>query len=394
MNINTVASIQQGLSQPTTFPNAPEEVNPNTKLTPELFKEAIGTRDTPPLFRTNNKVEKQNTEQHLKLANIFLKAKDFENASTFYEKAVGLDQNSLSQSDHENLLIAYKALGSKYYDYGAKEFHRLSELAQSSPDTYTAECTYLFNKSRDYFTKFIKLNGEKCTHDDYKLLGNACYNSKHYREALDYFNKSRKSFRTAGGLIEDMLKLYVKIAETSYQLNDYRSTIKWYENALEMDKSVLSRQDHQKLENSYRQYVDDCVASFLHPYITGQITRDNEPKGRDSLWVALRIYMPCKNPSKFDEIKEMAFQSYLKHAVLGLYVNQKLTSVTITTDSKKFGILVSALEESLPREFGMKLSTVEVVEHATKALNSVNEERFLQSEEARKYLMLGLLPKG
>ena len=134
-----------------------------------------------------------------------------------------------------------------------------------------------------------------------------------------------------------------------------------------------------------QEFIKNFVGSFLHPYITGQITRETDPKNRKPMIEVLQEKMPGFEPSKKGEVEEMALSAFFEKAALGLYVNQQrgASSTDLTSKSPEFEILVNALTEALPREFpNIKISEQNLREKASKALDVVNEERKLAQEEA------------
>lgn len=135
-------------------------------------------------------------------------------------------------------------------------------------------------------------------------------------------------------------------------------------------------------------FINDFVTSFLHPYISGQRNNENEAPNRPSLVELLLKNIPDYDPLHRDEIVDMAFQAYLKAAALGLYVNRKVIKGIIASYSEEFGILVSALEQSIPKDFCCKkISQTQLETYAIEALMEVNKERIRLAQETyeRKY---------
>ncbi len=123
--------------------------------------------------------------------------------------------------------------------------------------------------------------------------------------------------------------------------------------------------------------IEDFVSSFLHPYITGEITKENEPKNRKPMMELLLEELSDVESVTTNEIEKMAFNAYIKKAALGLYVNRginkrakdircyckvlwlrckgpfasRMNDCDIRPASQKFNRLIDALKESLPKDF-------------------------------------------
>jgi len=142
--------------------------------------------------------------------------------------------------------------------------------------------------------------------------------------------------------------------------------------------------------NEDKEFINNFVASFLHPYITGQITKETDSKDRKPMIELLQEKMPGFESSKMGEVEEMALNAFFEKAALGLYVNQERRTLSgralsgdITSKSPEFEILVNALTEALPREFpSRKISVQNLRKKASEAVDVVNEERKLAQEEA------------
>lgn len=182
------------------------------------------------------------------------------------------------------------------------------------------------------------------------------------------------------------------------------------------DRFVVTERENGKFveianqEDIAQKFINSFVTSFLHPYITGRICKENELKNRRPMMELLLEQLP-----KFDlsekEIEEIAFHKYLEKAALGLYTKKKNDLFDkyvllnnpqgmtfsqfqglifenrkrnasgdimpdITPKSPEFNHLIYALEKSIAKDFPKKeISKEELNKKASKALISVNKQR-------------------
>lgn len=154
-----------------------------------------------------------------------------------------------------------------------------------------------------------------------------------------------------------------------------------------LDKIKTESPTEQKSEllQKNQRFINDFVARFLHPYITGQITKETDSKARKPMIELLLEKMPGFEPLTKGEIEEMVLNAFFEKAALGLYVNQKKGADydDITSNSPKFECLVKALTEALPREFPNRIIAAQDLRvKASEALDIANKERKLALEQA------------
>jgi hypothetical protein len=120
----------------------------------------------------------------------------------------------------------------------------------------------------------------------------------------------------------------------------------------------LSNQSSQKKEDLA--FINEFVFSFLSPYISGKITAASDPQ--DRLPMIFQLFeaieknnsQPLSDPEK-KQIEELAFKSYLKTGMHGLYNRLKLDRYTEKSDSPQaseaYKKLFLALEPAIKKDF-------------------------------------------
>ena len=144
---------------------------------------------------------------------------------------------------------------------------------------------------------------------------------------------------------------------------------------------------HIQTPVSMEEFVKNFVAAFLHPYITGQITKETESKERkpmiEELFSELKKKFPEECTSKKEKIEAIAFDHYLFCAAQGLYVHcKKRGGEMITLENEEYNALLSALEEALPKDFPQKtVSQEKLKELAANTLRDFNMQRLRDRQE-------------
>lgn len=151
----------------------------------------------------------------------------------------------------------------------------------------------------------------------------------------------------------------------------------------------------QKMAPSINQAIDDFVAQFLHPYITGAITQDNDKADRKPMFDLLLEKFPTTDKSQIKALEKAALASYIKQATYGLYVNRLRKKSNLNKQSNEFSILRSTLYAALPKDFPdfSKQDQVQLQKQidamASISLDLVNAERSLLNKEAQKFVRAG-----
>jgi len=83
---------------------------------------------------------------------------------------------------------------------------------------------------------------------------------------------------------------------------------------------------------------------FLHPYITGQITEETDPKDRKSMIEQLMVKMDVV-PAEKEIIQQAAFDIYLEKAILGFYVVMQ-ESANFKPGSETFQECIGGIRQS------------------------------------------------
>jgi flagellar basal body-associated protein FliL len=164
------------------------------------------------------------------------------------------------------------------------------------------------------------------------------------------------------------------------------------QNTSSKPKAASSIKRKKGLDLKDKEFINDFVSSFLHPYITGKISREDDSKDRKPMIELLKEKMPGFELSMKDEVEEIALNIFFEKAALGLYVNQKRGALSgdITSESSEFKILIKALTKALPREFpSRKISNDDLRIKASEALVAVNEERKNAQEKALDFKVKG-----
>lgn len=150
-----------------------------------------------------------------------------------------------------------------------------------------------------------------------------------------------------------------------------------------VETNIISLPSENNNNLDFPQIIHEWVVRYLHPYISGQKTR-NEDLYRKPLVDLLLEKEPKLLSLPKDEVQNMAFDSYLKTAALGLYVYLKKKKKFIKPASSKFTHLVNALAESLPIDFPeKKLKGDEITKIASGVLESINTEKYRLDMEAK-----------
>jgi len=133
------------------------------------------------LFPLNGK-KKNLARLYTKLAETSYHLNDFPFAMEHYKIAIHTDKNALQDTD-------CKKLHKMSHDYWNQAVRIMKEQHKNTPEEYTTECLNLFRLCMESQNCYVAVKGEKSIAKDYRLLGNACYNSKQYKEALEPFKK-------------------------------------------------------------------------------------------------------------------------------------------------------------------------------------------------------------
>lgn len=163
-----------------------------------------------------------------------------------------------------------------------------------------------------------------------------------------------------------------------------------------------------KKENSislgnWKKYLDDFVKGYLDLYITGTITRENEPKNREPMMSILVKHFRETVGENFDPeaVETLAYGCYLTCSIKSIYAQLKtnkennnaipmLNFEIIEPKSNEFEVLLRALKEALPKDFLSEklkyLSENELRIDVTRALLKFN----LQISELKKIAMEGV----
>lgn len=121
--------------------------------------------------------------------------------------------------------------------------------------------------------------------------------------------------------------------------------------------------------------IENFITRFLHPYITGQITENNEPEDRKPLIEILLENLNIDNQTDRERVEEKVLNIYLQKAALGLYVN-RLEKLPLQKEEPEFEHLINALEKALPKDFPqLQLSKEELIARAGQALDEVNKTK-------------------
>ena len=135
------------------------------------------------------------------------------------------------------------------------------------------------------------------------------------------------------------------------------------------------------------EFVKTFVEAFLHPYITGHITKEMETKERkpmiEELFSELEKRFPEESTNNKERIETIACDHYLFCATQGLYVHcKKHGGETIAPESEGYDALVIALTEALPKDFPHKLlSQEELRKRVADVLQQVNIRRLCHYQE-------------
>lgn len=138
------------------------------------------------------------------------------------------------------------------------------------------------------------------------------------------------------------------------------------------DENISLEPSNAMVKKEHAEEIAGFVKAFLHPYISGEITPENEPKNRKSLESLLA--------EKFGDdpkIKKFALADYLEASALGLYINLKLGANTeLKPDSPEFKLLIDALGPAIRKDFpSLKLSKEDLIKKSGEALTNVNKMR-------------------
>jgi hypothetical protein len=170
--------------------------------------------------------------------------------------------------------------------------------------------------------------------------------------------------------------------------------------------AFTEKNNHPLFEKVNDEEINDFVARFLHPYISGEITQDNEIQNRPGLMTLLKEQIgQChdNNHVNLELVERRAFWAYLKTAALGLYVYLPRTmdyigrrSIDIIEPidneipskySDNFNILIEALIPAIKIDFpGSHIDRSLLIELAEKAFNEVNKEREVAFEQAMDFI--------
>lgn len=132
------------------------------------------------------------------------------------------------------------------------------------------------------------------------------------------------------------------------------------------------------LSKEQTEFISDFVTTYLHPYITGQITKETEDKNRKPMQEQLFDAMGELTEEQKQKAEKLAYANYVIRAAQGLYVHEKRhsNSPTIKVESNSFDVLIAALEKALPRDFpDREISPKTLRIQAAKALNDVTQLR-------------------
>lgn len=146
-----------------------------------------------------------------------------------------------------------------------------------------------------------------------------------------------------------------------------------YVNTFRVETNITSLPSENNKNLDFPQIIHEWVVRYLHSYITGQKTRNDEGLSRKPLVDLLLEKEPKLLSLPKDEVQNMALDSYVKTAALGLYVYLKKKKKFIKPTSSKFTHLVNALAESIPIDFPQKkLKGDEITTIASRVLESIN----------------------
>lgn len=136
--------------------------------------------------------------------------------------------------------------------------------------------------------------------------------------------------------------------------------------------------DYKTLTYDDKEFINNFVGSFLHPYILGFITEKTDPKDREAMIDQLIKAMPNYDESKKEEVEDLAFHAFLEKGAQGLYaqIHIRTQFEVVTPADETFKYLLSAITKALPKEFPNLKGSKETVEEKTKeALAIVNKQR-------------------
>ena len=164
-------------------------------------------------------------------------------------------------------------------------------------------------------------------------------------------------------------------------------------NPVHENETILLNVKFDDPRKKEEEFVHQFVTSFLHPYISGQITRASEDHSRKPLIEQLLEQTKDFTLTK-ENIERIAFKTFFEKAALGAYVNRRRFDFNernprwvgvekITSESDEFDILLYALNESLPKEVPHIAISEEILKiKAIEAVNNVTEERKRIEKEA------------
>ena len=132
--------------------------------------------------------------------------------------------------------------------------------------------------------------------------------------------------------------------------------------------------------------INALVSRFLHPYITGEITKETDSPREPLIQLLKKQLAEVKLTIDTFALETLAIDAFIQQSALGLYPHRYLQlqpserrstiNDDITPSSPLFKELVEALKYAIPREFpGKKLSSSTIHLKATEALKMVNDRR-------------------